>query len=62
MTVLRCRTCGRVITRYKGHIGKAERLRRIRRHYKRYHPKLFKEIIRKALRTKRKRGLIDKRK
>jgi len=33
----------------------------IRRHYKRRHPRRFRQQIRKALRTKRKRGIINKR-
>lgn len=31
----------------------------IRRHYKRYHPKAFRQSIRKGLRTKLKRGVIQ---
>lgn len=44
MTVVRCKTCGKVITRYKEHIGKGERLRRIRKHYQKKHPKRFKKF------------------
>jgi phage FluMu protein Com len=54
-TTIRCKTCGRVIARYKGHIGLEERMRRIRRHYKTFHPKKWKEIVKKSVATRLKR-------
>jgi len=60
-TVRRCRVCGRIIHRYKGHKGFEEVMSDIRRHYKKYHPRKFREMIRKALQTKRERGIINKR-
>lgn len=45
--------------RYPGrHVPADVILGRIRRHYKREHPGAFRKSIRKALRTKRKKGLI----
>jgi len=59
--VIRCRTCGKVILRYKKpRYSKEEILSAIRRHYKKHHPRRFKQFIKKALRTKRKRGIINK--
>ena len=59
--VIKCRTCGRVILRYKKpSYTKEEILSAIRKHYKKYHPSKFREFIKKALKTKRKKGLIDK--
>ena len=60
MTTVRCRTCGKIIVRYKGHLGKATRLKKIRRHYKKYHPKRFKQFSRKAIATKKRKGIIKK--
>jgi len=51
-TTIRCRTCGRIITKYKGHVGLEERMHRIRAHYKTFHPRKFREIIRKAVATR----------
>ncbi|MEM5867235.1 MAG: hypothetical protein QXG39_04880 [Candidatus Aenigmatarchaeota archaeon] len=59
-TIIRCRTCGKVITRYKGHKGLEHRMKMIRRHYKKHHPAKFREFIKKALETKRKKGIINK--
>jgi hypothetical protein len=54
-TTIRCRTCGRIITKYRGHIGLEERMHRIRSHYKTFHPKKWKEIIRRSVATRLKR-------
>jgi len=54
-TTIRCRTCGRIITKYKGHIGLAERMRRVLRHYKTFHPKKFRDIIKRSVATRLKR-------
>ena len=53
MTVIKCRTCGKAITRYSGHIGKDERFTRIRHHYKKVHPERFKKIVKKSVETKK---------
>jgi N-formylglutamate amidohydrolase len=42
-TTIRCRTCGKIITKYKGHIGLEERMHRIRNHYKKYHKNIFRQ-------------------
>lgn len=61
-----CRTCKKTIRRfdrskYKGYkISKADILAAIRRHYKRHHKGKFKEFQKKALKTKRKKGIINK--
>jgi len=60
MTTIRCRTCGKIIVRYKGHIGKGERLSKIRRHYKKHHPKRFKQFSKKAIKTKKEKGMIKR--
>jgi hypothetical protein len=54
-TTIRCRTCGRIITKYKGHIGLEERMHRIRHHYKTFHPKKWREIIKRSVATRLKR-------
>lgn len=60
MTVIRCRTCGKVIRRYKGSMSKEEKLSSIRHHYKKHHPKRFRKSIRKAIKTKKAKGIIKK--
>lgn len=63
---IKCHTCGKTIRRfdrskYKGyHVPKDVILAAIRRHYKRHHKGKFREFQKKALRTKRKKGLINK--
>jgi len=59
-TTIRCKTCGKSISRYKGHIGKAERLKRIRNHYKKHHPSRFKKSAKKMVKTKKEKGIIKK--
>jgi phage FluMu protein Com len=65
--VIRCKTCGKVIKRFdrhkyaRHHVPKEDILSAIRRHYKRHHPKKFRTFTKKALKTKRKKGLIDRR-
>lgn len=54
-TTIRCKTCGEVITRYKGHIGAAERLRRIRKHYMEYHPEKFRAFVKKGAKKRKKK-------
>jgi hypothetical protein len=54
-TTIRCRTCGRIITKHRGHIGLEERMRRIRNHYKTFHIKKWKEIIKRSVATRMKR-------
>jgi len=54
-TTIRCRTCGRIITKYKGRIGLEERMHRIRSHYKTFHPQKFREIIKQSVATRLKR-------
>jgi hypothetical protein len=54
-TTIRCRTCGRVITKYRGHIGLAERMRRVLHHYKTFHPQKFRDIIKRSVATRMKR-------
>jgi phage FluMu protein Com len=64
--IIRCRTCGKIIRKFdrykypRHHVPKEDILAAIRRHYKRNHPRKFREFVEKALRTKRKKGLIDK--
>lgn len=59
--IIRCRTCGRVILGKKPYRKSKEMiLKAIRRHYKKYHPRKFKGFIKKALHTKRKKGIINK--
>lgn len=35
-------------------------MKRLRRHYKRKHPKAFREMIEKAVRTKKRKGIFKK--
>lgn len=62
--IIHCRTCGKTIRRfdrskYKGyHVPQDEILAAIRRHYKRNHPKRFKQFAKKAVKTKKEKGLI----
>jgi hypothetical protein len=58
VTVIRCRTCGRVITRYRGHKGLEYRMKKIREHYKKYHPRKFRLMYKKAIATKVKKGIV----
>jgi len=51
-----CRVCGAPITGYDF----PERMAKLRRHYKRKHPKLWRKSVEKALATKRKKGIIGK--
>jgi hypothetical protein len=56
--IVHCRTCSKLITKYKDSepIGKEERIRRIMSHYKNFHPKKFKESIKKGIETRKKRS------
>ena len=54
---IRCRTCGKAVRGTKN-VEFAERMKKLRRHYKAKHPKKFRASIRKGLKTKRRRGLI----
>jgi phage FluMu protein Com len=54
-TTIRCRTCGRVIARYKGHLGLEGRMKKIRAHYKTFHPRKFREIVKRSVATRLKR-------
>jgi len=57
--IIRCKTCGKVILGRKPYRKPKELiLRAIRRHYKKHHPAKFREFIKKALRTKREKGII----
>lgn len=51
---IHCSICGQAISGY----GFADRMEKLRRHYKKHHPTAFKKQIRKALETKRAKGLI----
>lgn len=51
-----CRVCGAPIRGYDFE----ERMAKLRRHYKRHHPRLWRKSIEKALETKREKGLINK--
>lgn len=58
---VKCRICGKRVRyptdpKYIDH--DPNRLKYIRRHYKRKHPKAFREMYEKMIQTKRKRGLI----
>ena len=52
--IIHSRICGKAIKEYSF----SERMSKLRRHRKYNHPKAFKLSIRKALRTKHKRGVI----
>ena len=58
--VVRCRKCGRIIKRfdrskYVGwHVPPDVILTANRRHYKNYHPKAFKESIKKGVKSRKK--------
>jgi len=52
-----CKTCGKLISR--GDKSKAEKLSAIRKHYKKYHPAKFKKQSKKAIETKKKKGIIS---
>lgn len=60
-----CRTCGELIKRFRrsayprGHVPKSLILKAIRRHYKEAHPRKFKEFAKKAVKTKKARGILD---
>ena len=60
-----CRTCEELIHRFRrsayprGHVPKELILSAIRRHYKAEHPRKFKEMAKKAVRTKKARGILD---
>ena len=59
--VIRCKTCGKVIKRFdrtkytNKHVPKEKILDAIRDHYKKHHPRKFKQFAKKAVKTKRKR-------
>lgn len=59
---IRCRTCGKVIRVFRYNrkkIPKGEILAAIRRHYKRNHPEKFKKFAKKAIKTKKEKGIIE---
>lgn len=64
--IIHCETCGKVIARFdrtkypKRHVPKEKILEKIRKHYKKHHPRKFKQFQKKALKTKREKGLINK--
>jgi len=51
---IRCRICGKRIRGTKN-VPFNERMRKLRRHYKKYHPEAFKEMYRKAAETRKKK-------
>jgi len=51
---IRCRICGKRIRRTKN-VPFDERMRKLRRHYKKYHPEAFREMYRKAAETRRRK-------
>jgi hypothetical protein len=61
MAVVKCRFCGKKIhykspPKYKIRNGvDPARLAAVRRHYKKYHPKKWRTIVRKAVRTREQR-------
>ena len=56
---IRCKTCNKVILAYKkSSYSKEEILSAIRRHYKKHHPERFKKFAKKAVATKKERGII----
>lgn len=64
--VITCETCGKEIARFrrsaypKNHVPKEKILQAIRRHYKKKHPQKFKQFAKKAVATKRKKGIVNK--
>lgn len=56
MKTIHCKICGKAI---RGTTFGA-RMKKLRRHRKKAHPTAHKRSIRKALRTKRERGIINK--
>ena len=58
---IKCSICGKRIRGTKD-VEFKERMAKLRRHRKRSHPKAHKKSIRKALKTKREKGIINKRK
>lgn len=61
--VYRCRVCGKVILRKKKgkKYGVEGVMEKIRRHYKKYHPKKFREMIEKGVKTRmeRKKNILN---
>ena len=62
---IRCKTCGELIARFRrsayprGHVPKEKILSATRRHYKKKHPRKFRESIKKGVKArmgKRKKG------
>lgn len=60
MTTVRCKTCNGIIASYRGSRTKEWKLSKIRRHYKKNHPERFKQFAKKAVRTKKEKGIIKK--
>lgn len=66
--IIKCRTCKATIRKFdrekypQKRIPKEAILKAVRGHYKKKHPRKFKKSTEKALETKRKKGLINKKK
>ena len=56
---IKCSKCGKRIRGTKD-VGFKERMAKLRRHRKKYHPKAHRKSIKKALKTKREKGIINK--
>lgn len=55
MEIVKCSICGKPI-KVKNF---ADQMKKIREHRKRFHPKAFKESIRKGIETRKKRGKLN---
>jgi len=56
MRTVHCRICGKPVRGYSFE----SRMKKLRRHRKRAHPHAHRRSVKKALATKRKRGIINK--
>jgi len=53
--VLRCKICGRIIQKFKRqkrYITLDEKMREVRRHYRKFHPKEWKDMLKRAKKLK----------
>lgn len=63
---IECTVCKKVIHRFRrsayprGHVPKEKIMDAIRHHYQKKHPKKFAKFAEKAVKTKRKKGIINK--
>lgn len=57
--IMHCKLCGKATPSYCKTFE--QQMAWLRKHRKRKHPKAHKKSVRKTLKTKRKKGLIDKR-